>query len=1694
MRVYIILILILLTPLILSANAVELISQSPDELILQFTLPDYKLENTTIKGQTWQRIVCEDGNALSEEGFPGLKSFSEALGIPVDGDITLEVIDHRSVVLSGVDLAPAPTIILDGEEVNYDFLRDNRAYNRKSLYPETLISKGESAFIGDRRFIPVELYPFQYRAASRELVVSQSIRVRVTIQGSKTDAKDWQQSENPIDPVADSFFINNQTSRGWRLPRQTADSSDLPKTVSTQISRIQLIVDAEGIYKVTYKYLKDYMDMMADSLDIDYAWTVNNVDPRYLELSDENGQIPITFNGEADGSWDPGDYFEFYGDRHYGDSSYQDDYTAENVYHLSLLDHYGARMMVENGGLINSNPSQYIVPDSFESTVHLEEQLVSDKLGHNWTAANPTFYKEDVWFWRKVSAPDLDIVPFELQYPRDSTIRTAKTKVVLHGLTYSESLIPGQWDHEASVRINQAMINTHTWVGQSEKVFTNQNPIPNSYFRHGTNYLYISLSGNTVMADREQVLLDYAELTYWREYKTSQDWIKFTKPSYRPPGLYQFELEGFSSSDVSLYKIGSSVFNNLQIEPYSQDGSAPWTVTFQDSVKTNNVRFFAVTEAQKKAPKKLRLDIPSNLRSPSNTGDVIVITSAEFIEAEGTQTLKTLWEDNGYLVNIVDIQDIYDEFNAGICSAEAIKDFATYAYNNWASPRMKHLILLGEGTDDSRDNSPSRIYNVIPVKKTWTYKHGATASDNWYACIVGTDIVADVSVARINVWKPEQIMDYANKALRYYNEPQANRLWNSHVTFTTGGKITDGNDIFAQQSERILRKNVPPAYRATRVYTSTQTVSHDYFGGTFDLKDAINSGTNYVQFMGHGGGRIWADYNLFNFNDVATLNNSTYPVVLSLACYASAFDTNGASSISEALVLQPNKGAIGTVGFSGLGYLDQDEDFGLAITEAIYKHNFQSLGEALTFTKARFYTTTSSSAPRYALTHGCAYLGDPMIKMRKPVSGIGITAPELSLAVGDTLRVHAEFPSGVLAAQLRIMKESGKVVNVPYDLPVIQGSYNASYVIPANQGNNYMRRIYVAGYSADTEYVGEATFGVGRASVYHHQIDPVNPTWQDSISFSGKVFSPPGAELLSLTCRVRTDSLYTGGIWVSLPMAQTSGDTWGTSQKLAPQRTGKEMFFKYIAVTTNGTYESYLNSLVVRGPDLLLGDIQLVADNDGVRLKVLVRNIGDAASIPTDLKLYYTPVGGSSVFHSSQIIEGIGVAQERWDYIDLSTVPPANLMFEVRINSDNIFPEWHLFFNTNNIITLNLPFNYQLVNSTGAVLNSVDTNVSCEIPPSLVAPNTSSIFYVHRLDQLTATDQPDIAPIFLRATVVGSTKLRGEDNGPKDSGNIVGENHIPRIKLYSAPYEIKTLDRSLVDSTGTFLNGKRMKLYFFYNVTDSLTQVYENENSYKIYRWDNKYSKWLVQGGNVSPVANMVVFEVNREGIYTIYRNRDRTGPTIDVNVQDQEFTVGGYISGKGIISLLLSDTNGINVMDDSIRLYLNGETLAPEQYAITISTGNLNRIPIKYQLDLQRGNYTLLVDCTDVNGNYNSKAIQFFVNDSFDIVNIGNYPNPVPGIAQDPKNDGRTRFTYVLTDDADDVTIKIYTIAGRLVKTFSNLPGGVGYHEYPRTVYGWDCRDEAGYFLANGTYFYKVIARRGSKKIEKTMKMAILK
>lgn len=88
------------------------------------------------------------------------------------------------------------------------------------------------------------------------------------------------------------------------------------------------------------------------------------------------------------------------------------------------------------------------------------------------------------------------------------------------------------------------------------------------------------------------------------------------------------------------------------------------------------------------------------------------------------------------------------------------------------------------------------------------------------------------------------------------------------------------------------------------------------------------------------------------------------------------------------------------------------------------------------------------------------------------------------------------------------------------------------------------------------------------------------------------------------------------------------------------------------------------------------------------------------------------------------------------------------------------------------------------------------------------------------------------------------------------------------------------------------------------------------------------------------------------------------------------------------------------------------------------------------------------------------------------------NYPNPFRD---------QTSFTFSLSTQAQ-VTIKIFTVAGRLVRNMT-FTGDAGYN-----IHEWDGRDQQGDPLSNGVYIYKIIARDGDQQVEKIEKLAKLR
>lgn len=103
-----------------------------------------------------------------------------------------------------------------------------------------------------------------------------------------------------------------------------------------------------------------------------------------------------------------------------------------------------------------------------------------------------------------------------------------------------------------------------------------------------------------------------------------------------------------------------------------------------------------------------------------------------------------------------------------------------------------------------------------------------------------------------------------------------------------------------------------------------------------------------------------------------------------------------------------------------------------------------------------------------------------------------------------------------------------------------------------------------------------------------------------------------------------------------------------------------------------------------------------------------------------------------------------------------------------------------------------------------------------------------------------------------------------------------------------------------------------------------------------------------------------------------------------------------------------------------------------------------------------------------------------------FKLRRVFNYPNPAPD------SQGNTTIRVEALALLDELEAKIYDISAELVKTVDFVDfdtSGAPVYEYV-----WDCKNEEGDDVANGTYILWLEAKLDSKKEHETWKIAILR
>ncbi len=200
----------------------------------------------------------------------------------------------------------------------------------------------------------------------------------------------------------------------------------------------------------------------------------------------------------------------------------------------------------------------------------------------------------------------------------------------------------------------------------------------------------------------------------------------------------------------------------------------------------------------------------------------------------------------------------------------------------------------------------------------------------------------------------------------------------------------------------------------------------------------------------------------------------------------------------------------------------------------------------------------------------------------------------------------------------------------------------------------------------------------------------------------------------------------------------------------------------------------------------------------------------------------------------------------------------------------------------------------------------------------------------------------------------------------------------------------------------------------------------------------------------------------------------DAEGPRMTLDFGNERFVSGDYVPIRPTLRLTISDSlSGVNTAGDighQITLTLDNDFAASRDITeyFTYNEGSYTDGTLLYTLyDLTPGEHTLMIKAWDNSNNSSIIEADFVAveESKLDIRNLLTYPNPM-------RNE--CTFRFELSQDAE-VSLRIYTVAGRLIKKTPSYPARAGYNIFPES---WDGCDQDGDAVADGVYLYKLTAK----------------
>jgi hypothetical protein len=904
---------------------------------------EYQSANNTISltlhvpAIQWQQtdagtsISIPNAEILTHPGDPDIPYFSTAIALPAGTSLqTFINISPELRVPAPGDLNYSSTY--ESEMIHNSFEQSNNLCSQEVF--QNPIQMGNPFWYRDQYLVSINFYPIRWDCVSNKFIVIKDLELKITfdeplefVENLNMDLLD---DINPLE----LNIINPHDGFLWKADPPVLWGSDLRDPWET---RVRIEVEEPGIYRITYE------DLQAVGFDLE------GLNPIYFHIENQGREVAYQFEGDEDAIFDAGESFLFYGEQFQGDylsalyahqadhwpafGSWQPEfsafmlekYTNTNVYWLFISNTPGLRITEIDGTPQSGNPVT-----TFVDQAHFEEEKVW------WTYH---FTNEDTWFWENVNVLSFpSIYKYYVQFinPVISEELSAHVEGQIVSATSSSAINP---DHHLQFFLNDQLITDEDWDGAVRHSFSGS--INQQYIISGENKFSYTVHSVGLPASRYG--FDWFSVNYTRVLKAVNDQLLFNINSVEPVDV---QVANLSSPANYLWNISNPLQPIAIRSPEFDTG----LLTFNQDYLGQQQYIVSNLSAIKSVTENLFLYTPPDLLSSNQQADYLIISPKPFLE--DLQPLVDYRSSQGYNVRLVDLQDVYNQFNFGIAHPIAIKNFFGYIYQHWEKPAPAYVLLVGDGHWDLK-NVKSSEKTFMPPNFVWVDPlQGEVDSLSDLVAVAGDDIFPDAMIGRLPVNTTQELQGFIHKTIQFET---GNSEWKRNLTFVADNyylqnpdNCTDNDPItvcstdpagnFPAIVNQVIADEIQAPYQINKIflddYDCRSSSPDNCTQVRTDIAQAFNQGNQIISFNGHGAIPYWAAEKVLHVDHIPDLTNKDlYPVVFSLDCVDGYWyyppnipdQPIDRRSLAEELTRVPEKGAVAMLSSPGNGYVNGHE-------------------------------------------------------------------------------------------------------------------------------------------------------------------------------------------------------------------------------------------------------------------------------------------------------------------------------------------------------------------------------------------------------------------------------------------------------------------------------------------------------------------------------------------------------------------------------------------------------------------------------------------------------------------------------------------------------------------------------------------------------------------------------------------------